>query len=248
MKEHDVSGKPFYTGHSLGGGLALYTAVKLGGKAHVFSAADPWKMFSKEEQSEARRKAKDFELVDFRSGADKVTGLTNHLTTWDTNKSAVVAWCGNGREELGHGLKNFVFDSTGNVKTELVYELEALRAVPEKLETALSLMRSVKTANNSIPDRMQRAYQELRNQAVTDVGWFLSNDEIDSILENDGWRPTEHYDDNAVGQSSNLADSVISKLTKAKTDVIDAADKVEQADLVLAAAIGASTTQGPPLK
>lgn len=107
-KEHGY-GHVEFSGHSLGGGLALYEAARKEQAARTFSAADPWNALSDESRKWA--KSHKDKLIDYRHDQDIVTGSTNLLTVGTANKTAKVVWSKYAKTSLdGHGLDLFHFD------------------------------------------------------------------------------------------------------------------------------------------
>lgn len=191
------------------------------------------------------------QLVDFRDGADKITGISNKAINFFTslngevNKTALVIWAGTGKEEFGHGLSNFTFDTHGNIKTELVYEIESLRSIPQKLQNAEQYLTKVKSANDSIPQRMQDAFEKFYRDTMASAPAILTEDEIFQIIIDKGWRPTEHYSMSDVEETSSIIASALEHLEGVQKTAENAANQIVQTDLDLAALIGASLTEGP---
>ena len=104
-----------FTGHSLGGGLALIQAAEHDLPARVFCAVDPWRVLDQEQRQRVARHYGDGKFLDYRLGNDRVTGTANRLLSGQADRSACVVWCGRGSSRFGHWLADFDFDQGGEV-------------------------------------------------------------------------------------------------------------------------------------
>ena len=114
-----------FTGHSLGGGLALIQAAEQDLPARVFCAADPWRVLDQEQRQRVARHHGDGKFLDYRLGNDRVTGTANRLLSGQADRSAYVVWCGKGPSRFGHWLGDFDFDQGGEVLAETPLTLAA---------------------------------------------------------------------------------------------------------------------------
>lgn len=113
---HGGDGNVLFTGHSLGGGLAEYGAIRLGTSSRTFCAADPGILLNAAERAWAQRH-KDM-LIDYRVLSDDVTGLTNLLTTGSFNSVGTTVWV----DGVGHALDKIKFDSGSAVRQNVTEE------------------------------------------------------------------------------------------------------------------------------
>lgn len=112
-----MRGEVLFSGHSMGGGLALMQATRLGMPARVFCAVDPWLVMDRNQRGEVETHRSDDLLLDYRLNNDLVTGTVNHLLTGCADRSARVVWCGKGANGINHWLGHFSFDDRGNLIT-----------------------------------------------------------------------------------------------------------------------------------
>ncbi|WP_297316286.1 hypothetical protein [uncultured Bifidobacterium sp.] len=109
-----TSGKVVFTGHSMGGGLALIEASRFDLPARVFCAVDPWLVLDGNQRRLLRAHRVDDRFLDFRLRNDLVTGPANTLLTGSPDRSARIIWCGRGPGRIGHWLGDFSFNGQGN--------------------------------------------------------------------------------------------------------------------------------------
>lgn len=107
-----------FTGHSLGGGLALIQATEQDLTARVFCAVDPWRVLDRKQRQRVASHYGDDKFLDYRLVNDRVTGTANRLLSGQADRSARVVWCGRGPSRLGHWLGDFDFDLGGEVLAE----------------------------------------------------------------------------------------------------------------------------------
>ncbi len=120
-KEHGASGRVKTSGHSLGGGLALYVAIRMGLSSETFCAADPWLMLTEAERRYALTHPD--ERIDNRVLNDGITGRSNLLTTGSHNRSAAIRWVGGD----GHSLDKILFNGDGTIVRDQVSPEELKR-------------------------------------------------------------------------------------------------------------------------
>lgn len=134
-------GKVLFTGHSMGGGLALIEASRFDLPARVFCAVDPWLVLDGNQRRLLRAHRDDDRFIDFRLSNDLVTGPANTLLTGSPDRSARIICCGRGPGRVGHWLGDFSFDGQGNpcvADTDLDTPLAILQHRHHRLHQALS--------------------------------------------------------------------------------------------------------------
>lgn len=227
-----------FTGHSLGGGLAIYEAVVHRQTARGFSAADPMHMLSPEQLETAEKLRKKGMLVDYRNKQDIITGSTNRITDgWKPDAVALTIWCANdgifrkgptGGWD-GHGLQYYRFSANGDIDA-LTYQPELYTAINgslsadyESLEQgrqdclkAIAYLENLKKVNNSIPARMKEAYDENRNNTgMYDAFGLFTAEELDGIAHERGVYYTQVYSQAAVDESGRKIEVALKQLHKA---------------------------------
>ena len=141
---HGAGGSLNFTGHSLGGGLAEYAAVKKGMPATTFCAADPGLLLNPAELAWA--KAHPDQLFDIRVADDWVTGFTNLVTTQKFNSVASVIWA----TGKGHDLKALTFDGNGPVNVDGLTHAARMKLMGTML-TRAGLVRGAVLADGLLP-------------------------------------------------------------------------------------------------
>lgn len=113
-KQVGTSATILLTGHSMGGGLALMQANRLGMPARAFCAVDPWRAMDRHHRTLIETHRAKGLLQDYRLTNDLVTGTVNHILTGCTDRSARIIWCGRGAGGFNHWLSHFTYDANGN--------------------------------------------------------------------------------------------------------------------------------------
>lgn len=262
-----------FTGHSLGGGLAIYEAVVHGQAARGFSAADPWNMLSPGQRKAAEKLQKKGMLIDYRNEQDVVTGATNRITGgWKPDAIALTIWCANdgiiskgtyGGD--GHGLQYYRFNANGMIDAlayqpelcaaacgSLSADYEALERGRRKCLKIIAYLENLKKLNDSVPSRVREVYADAYNKTSSTIWGLLDESELNGMARERGVYYTQAYSQAAVEESSRKIQAALNQLHEvadaARTAITEFSDLDNQLAALGARFAPVSTSQETTVK